>query len=237
MFVLRTSTSTVGPLLRTIRRVHTQIHPNGPLELDNSFRELLRDADMSLAKHRGSIGKPPPIELESWPVPTESIQSADGEHIENDDDHDQLSARWKRKSPQARFGSTGLASGALPLELQRSIDSLIQGLISLLFFHALLIKSGLQSRTRSNSGQTPNVFSSNLWQVVRTTNTAHTGPRILPSTPAHATNASLPLEMGSHSLPYQSHLISLPLRRYLLNYAFDSAKSGNLIPLSTLVAR
>lgn len=105
--------------------------PNAPIDLDPSLRELLRDVDLSLLKHktrRGSTGlteTPSHRELEVFPndpspdVDYLTAEELDGEVESNEKEH--------RKSPAALFGSLRIGAVILPLELQGAITKLIAG--------------------------------------------------------------------------------------------------------------
>ena len=105
--------------------------PNAPIDLDPSLRELLRDVDLSLLKHktrRGSTGltdTPSHRELEVFPndpspdVDYLTAEELDGEVETNEKEH--------RKSPAALFGSLRIGAVILPLELQGAITKLIAG--------------------------------------------------------------------------------------------------------------
>lgn len=104
-------------------------HPNAPLELDPSLRELLRDVDLSLLKHKtrhGSVDvvqSPVRRELEVFPHDPEVDYLTSEELDSQDEEHD----KGHRKSPAALFGSQRIGAVILPLELQTTVTKLIAG--------------------------------------------------------------------------------------------------------------
>ncbi|KAJ7116777.1 Rsm22-domain-containing protein [Mycena crocata] len=105
-----------------------QVKPR--LELDPALQSLLRDVDMSLGGRKHSRGSHPPLkkELEQFPeLQQEPLVSSlpiseppvDNEPPGPEEDVD------SRKSPAAEFGSSGIGSVILPLELQNSINLII----------------------------------------------------------------------------------------------------------------
>ncbi|KAJ3487116.1 hypothetical protein NLI96_g3758 [Meripilus lineatus] len=110
-------------------RVVSNHHAHRFGHLDPSLRELLRDVDLSLLKHktrRGSTGlteTPSHRELEVFPndpspdVDYLTAEELDGEVESNEKEH--------RKSPAALFGSLRIGAVILPLELQGAITKLI----------------------------------------------------------------------------------------------------------------
>lgn len=115
--------------------VITADHPNEALDLDPSFRALLRDVDISLHKQKqnphaaASHPRPASRELEAFPAELEEVVDAVGGDVLEDlgevDDH--MGLRDARKSPAALFGSQSIGQVVLPLELQNSINLLIAG--------------------------------------------------------------------------------------------------------------
>jgi hypothetical protein len=112
--------------------------PNEPLDLDPSFKALLRDVDISLLKHKQnshSAVLPPralPKELETVPFEFEegeergiSVHVNEGVEVGEEDYH--AGPRDARKSPAALFGSQSIGQVVLPFELQKSINLLISG--------------------------------------------------------------------------------------------------------------
>lgn len=98
--------------------------PNAPLDLDPSLQELLRDADMSLLKHRPrenvGFGTPVAKELEILEFDEASTeQTMDGE--------EHVTGHKERKSTKAAFGSRGIGSVFLPMELREAIEKIIDG--------------------------------------------------------------------------------------------------------------
>jgi hypothetical protein len=115
--------------------VVTADHPNEALDLDPSFRALLRDVDISLLKQKQnphatvSHSRPASRELEAFPAELdEGVDVVGGDVLEDlgeEDDH--AGPRDARKSPAALFGSQSIGQVVLPLELQNSINLLIAG--------------------------------------------------------------------------------------------------------------
>lgn len=106
--------------------------PNAPLDLDPSLRELLRDADLSLLKHRSRQGSSDVLqastrrELEVFPNdPSPEVEYLTPEELDlhDDQEHD----KEHRKSPAALFVSQRIGSVIIPLELQDTITRLIAG--------------------------------------------------------------------------------------------------------------
>jgi hypothetical protein len=94
--------------------------PNAPLDLDNSFRVILRDVDNSISEQKLKRHHPSP-ELSVYPTVSQSTELA------HRDDEDEGSVRAERKSPAAHFGSQQLGAVVIPRELQQRISSLISG--------------------------------------------------------------------------------------------------------------
>ncbi|KAJ3721945.1 mitochondrial small ribosomal subunit Rsm22-domain-containing protein [Lentinula raphanica] len=88
--------------------------------LDPSLQALLKDVDISLARHKNSN---PHTHRELDIIPSESIEEGliATRGREDSDSEDSLA----RKSPAAIFGSQGIGTIVLPLELQNSINVLI----------------------------------------------------------------------------------------------------------------
>lgn len=114
--------------------------PNQALELDQSYKTLLRDVDISLAKskpgHPDGLSTRSSIrELEAFAVeltPQEEGQSTEvladwQEEISPEDVDYHSGPREARKSPAAAYGSQGIGQIVLPAELQNSITTLIEG--------------------------------------------------------------------------------------------------------------
>jgi hypothetical protein len=95
--------------------------PNAPLDLDNSFRAILRGVDNSISEQKLKRHQPSPDihELSVYPTVSQSTELA---HLD-----DERSARAERKSPAAHFGSQRLGAVVIPQELQQSIFALISG--------------------------------------------------------------------------------------------------------------
>lgn len=95
--------------------------PNAPLDLDPMFRDLLRNADMTMG-HKYNVHHPkeePPSHRHIEVIEEEGITSTDW--IEED-----LSSRGSRKSPAAEFGSRRVGAVVLPDQLQESVTRLIE---------------------------------------------------------------------------------------------------------------
>lgn len=91
--------------------------PNAPLDLDPSFRELFRDADMGMA-HRLNAHYPGHRHVEL--VKQEGITSTSW--IEEEES----SSRGSRKSPAAEFGSRKIGAVVLSDQLQESVIRMIE---------------------------------------------------------------------------------------------------------------
>ncbi|KAF7337621.1 3-methyl-2-oxobutanoate hydroxymethyltransferase [Mycena sanguinolenta] len=118
--------SSISPFGSSATVHSSQINPR--LDLDPALRDLLHDVDMSLGGKKRSRGPYPTLkrELEEYPEPLQDTLSSDvsisptvstSELSEFIDD--------SRKSPAAEFGSYGIGSVILPLELQNSINLII----------------------------------------------------------------------------------------------------------------
>lgn len=105
--------------------------PNAPLDLDNSFRAILRDVDNSISEEKLKRHHPSPDmhELSVYPTVSQST-----ELVHRDDEG---SARAERKSPAAHFGSRRLGAVVIPQELQQSISALISGETTIVFVDSL----------------------------------------------------------------------------------------------------
>ena len=95
--------------------------PNAPLDLDKSFRAILRDIDNSISEQKLKRHHPPLDIHELSVYPTDSQQT---ELARQDGEED---PRAERKSPAAHFGSQRLGAVVLPQELKQSISALISG--------------------------------------------------------------------------------------------------------------
>jgi hypothetical protein len=95
--------------------------PNAPLDLDKSFRTILRDIDSSITKQKAKGPRPPRDIHELTAFPTDST-STERSHQDSE-----LTARLERKSPAALFGSQQQGAVIIPQELQQSISELISG--------------------------------------------------------------------------------------------------------------
>ena len=111
--------------------------PNAPLDLDNSFRVILRDVDNSISEQklkRHHHPSPGIQELSVYPTVSQSTELA------HRGDEDERSVRAERKSPAAHFGSQQLGAVVIPRELQQRISTLISGetIIALVYFPGYL---------------------------------------------------------------------------------------------------
>ncbi|KAL4251512.1 Mitochondrial RNA Methyltransferase [Abortiporus biennis] len=110
---------------------HSDYLPNAPLDLDPSYRELMKDVDMSVLRHKarlaakeGDVHPKPPRELEIFPHdPYPEVQYLSSEELDLQDDS--IGSASERKSPAASFGSRRIGAVILPLELQNTINRLI----------------------------------------------------------------------------------------------------------------
>jgi hypothetical protein len=95
--------------------------PNAPLDIDKSFRALLRDIDSSIAEQKLNRhhALPEIHELTAYPTDSEVTELA---HQDNEE-----SARAQRKSPAAHFGSQQIGAVVIPQELKQTISALISG--------------------------------------------------------------------------------------------------------------
>ena len=102
----------------------TRRQPNPPLHLDPTLQALLKDVDISLAQHK--VSEPPePRELDVLPTTKPHSESVlDLNLVDEDVDWSESS---ERKSPAALFGSQRIGAILLPVELQNSINIVING--------------------------------------------------------------------------------------------------------------
>jgi hypothetical protein len=108
--------------LRFLRFSSSSSHqPNAPLELDGSFRAILRDIDNSITEQKLNRhhSRPDIHELTVYPTDSEATELADQD--------DEGNARAPRKSPAAHFGSQRLGAVVVPQELKETISALISG--------------------------------------------------------------------------------------------------------------
>ena len=93
------------------------------MDLDASFQELLKDADMSLLKFKtadeGLLLPEPMAELE--------ILGSSDMDSPSLFDNDETDIRQDRKSSRARFGTNKIGAVTLPLEMQTAIQRVIDG--------------------------------------------------------------------------------------------------------------
>ncbi|KAL0577279.1 37S ribosomal protein S22 [Marasmius crinis-equi] len=95
--------------------------PNPSLELDPTLQALLKDVDISLAQHKTSDYLEP-RELDILPLDQGRSEPVMGY---SEEEVDWSSESLERKSPAAVFGSTRVGAMVLPIELQNSINILI----------------------------------------------------------------------------------------------------------------
>ncbi|KAI0308079.1 mitochondrial small ribosomal subunit Rsm22-domain-containing protein [Multifurca ochricompacta] len=93
--------------------------PNAPLDLDKSFKAILRDLDNAAPEQKSRAQHSPHYihELTAYPSDPEptKLMHQDGE----------VDVRAERKSPAALFGSQQLGAVVIPQELQQTISTLI----------------------------------------------------------------------------------------------------------------
>ncbi|KAG7099840.1 hypothetical protein E1B28_001648 [Marasmius oreades] len=94
--------------------------PKPSLDLDPTLHALLRDVDISLSRDK-ITESPSPRELDVLP-PENLTVTPDTDQVE---EHVDLLGSLERKSPAAVFGSQRIGATVLPLELQNSINILI----------------------------------------------------------------------------------------------------------------
>lgn len=108
--------------LRFLRCSSSSSHqPNAPLDLDKSFRAILRDIDNSIAEQKLNRhhSLPDTHELTALPTDSDATELAHQEDEEN--------TRAQRKSPAAHFGSQQPGAVVIPQELKQTIFALISG--------------------------------------------------------------------------------------------------------------
>ncbi|KAJ7361271.1 mitochondrial small ribosomal subunit Rsm22-domain-containing protein [Mycena albidolilacea] len=105
---------------------------NPRVELDPALRDLLRDVDMSLGgkskRRTRDLQAPLKRELEEYPEPLQDTLSSGASistTVSSYELGDFMEHNIGRKSPAATFGSYGIGSVILPLELQNSINLII----------------------------------------------------------------------------------------------------------------
>ncbi|KAJ7269291.1 mitochondrial small ribosomal subunit Rsm22-domain-containing protein [Mycena haematopus] len=121
-------TSSISSFGSSAAACSSQIHPR--LDLDPALRDLLHDVDMSLGGKRRSRGShaTPNRKLEEYPEPlhdTLSSNASISSTVSTYELSEFIDDSVSRKSPAAEFGSYGLGSVVLPLELQNSINLII----------------------------------------------------------------------------------------------------------------
>ena len=98
--------------------------PNAPLELDPAFQALLRDVEISL-RNQVAESSSGPRELEIFPhTPEGELDFLTSAEL---DIEDGVGGKETRKSPAAAFGGHRIGAVVLPLELQASIERLVEG--------------------------------------------------------------------------------------------------------------
>ena len=108
--------------LRFLRCSSSTSHqPNAPLDLDKSFRAILRDVDNSIAEQKLNRHHSLPDIHELTAYPT-GLEVAELTHEEEEGN-----TRAQRKSPAAHFGSQQLGVVVIPQELKQTISALISG--------------------------------------------------------------------------------------------------------------
>ena len=108
--------------LRFLRCSSSSSHqPNAPLDLDKSFRTILRDIDNSIAEQKLNRHHSLPEfhELTAHPTGPEAGELTHQEEEGN--------TRAQRKSPAAHLGSQQLGAVVIPQELKQTISALISG--------------------------------------------------------------------------------------------------------------
>jgi hypothetical protein len=144
------STSTLG-----------ENQPNEPVDLDPSFKALLRDVDISLLKHKQNpdsavVHPMPPLQVldvelvEEGEVPRDAVAGTVAGEREGDEDY-HVGRREPRKSPAALFGSQSIGEVILPLELRNSIDRLVEGVPPYINFLLPSINYSTQNRIKEHS--------------------------------------------------------------------------------------
>ncbi|EJD03728.1 Rsm22-domain-containing protein [Fomitiporia mediterranea MF3/22] len=98
--------------------------PNAPLELDPSLQDLLRDADMALLKHKPSE---PAKNGSSSAKELEILEFDESSTERTEDGENDIVTPKERKSARAAFGSRGIGSVFLPMELREAIEKVIGG--------------------------------------------------------------------------------------------------------------
>jgi hypothetical protein len=115
--------------ISTSARIYAQ-EPKARVELDPSLQALLADVDVSIARHKARLADPASqtlrrhreLEVFSDLALNEPLPVAAAE----DDEHEGVDTR---KSPAAAFGSHAFGHVVLPLELENSINKLIEGML------------------------------------------------------------------------------------------------------------
>ena len=96
---------------------------NAPLELDQSMRDLLRDADIAIQKfkHKSIMSVTTPRELEVI-ASSEGLDSIEQYEMEEAQQLPEL-----KRSPEAQFGSQRIGAVVLPPVLVNAIEKVIEG--------------------------------------------------------------------------------------------------------------
>ncbi|KAJ7150294.1 Rsm22-domain-containing protein [Mycena filopes] len=122
-----------GPSIASLygsTRPYSSPHINPRVDLDPALQTLLRDVDMSLGgKKRNRGGPHAPLKKELEEIP-ELFQNSDTStvsisEVDSIEASEEATRRPSQKSPAADFGSYGIGSVILPLELQKSINVII----------------------------------------------------------------------------------------------------------------
>lgn len=101
--------------------------PNTPLELDPSLQQLLKDVDISLARHKAEAAAEHAELATRRQLEVHAEDATPVDTIEPLEEDFPFETRDSRKSPAALFGSRRTGATILPLELTNSISRLIEG--------------------------------------------------------------------------------------------------------------
>lgn len=127
MFLFRTRTSRLVQRIpfrqRCLYSTGFEGQAHRPLDLDPSLETLLKDVDISLKNYKAT--SKPPRELDIVAPNEHEILDPDSLEVLEEED---AVGRDEKKSPAAAFGSRGIGQVVLPLELQNSINVLINGM-------------------------------------------------------------------------------------------------------------
>jgi hypothetical protein len=121
------------------RRLPTRLHistsarvcapePKAPVELDPSLQALLADVDVSIARHKARLADPASAGLrrhrELEVFSDLALAEPAKDTVAEEDTYEGVDTR---KSPAAAFGSRAFGHVVLPLELENSINRIIEG--------------------------------------------------------------------------------------------------------------